>query len=428
MKEYLKQSSEVLDEVKTTADGLSSAESAARLEKNGKNKLAEGKKESLIKRFFKQLAEPMTIILLVAAVISAGVEIYNGVASGHWEFPADVVIILSVVLINAILGVFQESKAEKAIEALQEMSKAQSKVLRDGKMIFVPSEDLVVGDVIILEAGDAVPADARILECASLKIEEAALTGESVPVDKKDGVLTAGDNGDVALGDRKNMVFMGSTVVYGRGKAVVTATGMDTEMGKIADALAQAEEGKTPLQIKLAGLSKILTYLVIGICVVIFAVQLLRDGVAVPGMLLATDENGEVVFTNVLEYSGYSVEIVDIASGYEVANKNASFTEDKLGVYITLIPNGTLESPYDIIIGESASYSEFNGGIAWFEINIRGVSEYLLEIIASGAYIEIYDAKDSKALVTVYAVDGKITYVFNDSTSNSRLSLLCTRH
>ena len=279
MKEYLKSSSAVLDDVASSADGLSSAESAARLEKNGKNKLAEGKKESLIKRFFKQLAEPMTIILLVAAVISAGVEIYHGVASGHWEFPADVVIILSVVLINAILGVFQESKAEKAIEALQEMSKAQSKVLRDGKMIFVPSEDLVVGDVIILEAGDAVPADARILECASLKIEEAALTGESVPVDKKDGVLTAGESGDVSLGDRKNMVFMGSTVVYGRGKAVVTATGMDTEMGKIADALAQAEEGKTPLQIKLAGLSKILTYLVIGICVVIFAVQLLRDGI-----------------------------------------------------------------------------------------------------------------------------------------------------
>ena len=273
MKEYLKQTSEVLAEVNSTSDGLGSADAAARLEKNGKNKLAEGKKESLIKRFFKQLCEPMTIILLVAAAISAGVEIYNGLQHG-FEFPADVVIILAVVLINAILGVFQESKAEKAIEALQEMSKAQSKVLRDGKMIFVPSEDLVVGDVIILEAGDAVPADARILECASLKIEEAALTGESVPVDKKDGALTAGDNGDVALGDRKNMVFMGSTVVYGRGKAVVVATGMDTEMGKIADALAQAEEGKTPLQIKLAGLSKILTYLVVGISVVIFALQL----------------------------------------------------------------------------------------------------------------------------------------------------------
>ena len=276
MKEYLKEKSAVLDEVNSTEAGLSSAEAEKRLEQNGKNKLAEGKKESLIHRFFKQLAEPMTIILIVAAAISAGLEIYEGLAHGAWAFPADVVIILAVVLINAVLGVFQESKAEKALEALQEMSKAQSKVIRDGKQITIPSEDLVVGDIIVLEAGDAVPADARIIECASMKIEEAALTGESVPVDKKDGTLTAGENGDVALGDRKNMVFMGSTVVHGRGKAVVVATGMETEMGKIADALAQAEEGKTPLQIKLADLSKILTYLVIGICVVIFGVQLVR--------------------------------------------------------------------------------------------------------------------------------------------------------
>ena len=278
MKEYLSSSAEVLESVSSSLDGLCESEAAKRLEQNGKNKLVEGKKESLIVRFFKQLAEPMTIILLVAAAISAGVEIYEGINHG-FEFPADVVIILAVVLINAILGVFQESKAEKAIEALQEMSKAQSKVIRAGKQISIPSEDLVVGDIIILEAGDAVPADARIIECASMKIEEAALTGESVPVDKKEEALTAGANGDVALGDRKNMVFMGSTVVYGRGKAVVVATGMDTEMGKIADALAQAEEGKTPLQIKLAGLSKILTYLVIGICVIIFGVQLIRDGV-----------------------------------------------------------------------------------------------------------------------------------------------------
>ena len=278
MKEYLSSSAEVLESVSSSLDGLCESEAAKRLEQNGKNKLVEGKKESLIVRFFKQLAEPMTIILLVAAAISAGVEIYEGINHG-FEFPADVVIILAVVLINAILGVFQESKAEKAIEALQEMSKAQSKVIRAGKQISIPSEDLVVGDIIILEAGDAVPADARIIECASMKIEEAALTGESVPVDKKEEALTAGANGDVALGDRKNMVFMGSTVVYGRGKAVVVATGMDTEMGKIAVALAQAEEGKTPLQIKLAGLSKILTYLVIGICVIIFGVQLIRDGV-----------------------------------------------------------------------------------------------------------------------------------------------------
>ena len=278
MKFYLSDSSEVLNEVQSTADGLAASEAEARLEKNGKNKLVEGKKESLLHRFLKQLAEPMTIILLVAAFISAGVEIYNGLQHG-FEFPADVVIILAVVIINAVLGVFQESKAEKAIEAIQEMSKAQSKVIRDGKQIFIPSEDLVVGDIIVLEAGDAVPADARILECASMKIEEAALTGESVPVDKKVDALTPDANGDVALGDRKNMVFMGSTVVYGRGKAVVVATGMDTEMGKIADALAQAEEGKTPLQIKLAGLSKILTYLVIGICVIIFGVQLIREGI-----------------------------------------------------------------------------------------------------------------------------------------------------
>ena len=278
---YLDPKSKVLADLEANENGLTSAEAEARIEKYGKNKLVEGKKESLIHRFFKQLAEPMTIILLVAAAISAGVEVYHGILEGHMGFPSDVVIILAVVLINAILGVFQESKAEKAIEALQEIAAATSKVIRDGRQITVKSEDLVIGDIIVLEAGDAVPADARIIECASMKIEEAALTGESVPVTKQEEALTAGANGDVALGDRKNMVFMGSTVVYGRGKAVVCATGMETEMGKIADALSKAEEGKTPLQIKLAGLSKILTYLVIGICVVIFGVKLVQDGIGV---------------------------------------------------------------------------------------------------------------------------------------------------
>ena len=273
MKTYLEESKKVLAAVDSTENGLSAAEAAARLEKNGPNKLAEGKKETLLHRFLKQLAEPMTIILIVAAVISGVLAIFEN------EFPSDVIIIMAVVLINAILGVFQESKAEKAIEALQEIAAATSKVIRDGHQISVRSEELVVGDIIVLEAGDAVPADARIIECASMKIEEAALTGESVPVTKQEEALKADANGDVALGDRKNMVFMGSTVVYGRGKAVVVGTGMDTEMGKIADALAQAEEGKTPLQQKLAGLSKILTYLVIGICVVIFAINLIRAGI-----------------------------------------------------------------------------------------------------------------------------------------------------
>ena len=283
MKFYEASNDEVMKYLGTDENGLSSDTAAERLEKNGKNKLAEGNKESLIHRFLKQLAEPMTIILIVAAFISAGVEIYNGIASGHWEFPADVVIILAVVLINAILGVFQESKAEKAIEALQEIAAATCKVIRDGKQSTIRSEDLVVGDIIVLEAGDAVPADARIIECASMKIEEAALTGESVPVTKQAEVLSG--QGEVSLGDRKNMVFMGSTVVYGRGKAVVTATGMETEMGKIADALSNAEEGKTPLQIKLASLSKILTYLVIIVCVVIFGVQILRYGFKVNSVL-----------------------------------------------------------------------------------------------------------------------------------------------
>jgi Ca2+-transporting ATPase len=191
---------------------------------------------------------------------------------------ADVIIIMVVVIANAILGVYQESKAEKAIEALQEMAAATSKVYRDGQVSVVRSEDIVVGDVILLEAGDAVPADGRILESASMKIEEAALTGESVPVNKIIEVLGANETKDVPLGDRKNMVYMGSTVVYGRGRAVITGTGMKTEMGKIADAITNAKEGQTPLQRKLAGLSKVLSFLVIGICIFIFAFSLIRSG------------------------------------------------------------------------------------------------------------------------------------------------------
>ncbi|MBE6577527.1 MAG: calcium-translocating P-type ATPase, PMCA-type [Ruminococcaceae bacterium] len=280
MKFYCEDNENVLQELNSTRDGLTSEEAAKRLAENGKNKLAAAKGKSLVRRFFEQLADPMTIILLVAAAISGGLAVYESIMHpGEGEGFADVIIILAVVLINAVLGVYQESKAEKAIEALQEMSAATSKVLRDGKVQVIHSEDLVVGDIIVLEAGDAVPADARILENASLKVEEAALTGESVPVTKFIDIiyLKEGEK-DVPLGDRKNMLYMGSTVVYGRGTAVVTATGMQTEMGKIADALASAEEGETPLQIKLHQLSRILTWLVIGICIIVFGVQLIRHG------------------------------------------------------------------------------------------------------------------------------------------------------
>ena len=272
MKFYLEQVDSVFSHVKSSDAGLTTAEAEKRLAENGKNKLEEGKKKTTFQRILEQLSDPMIIILIIAAIISAITEWFES-GSFHFVFPTDTVIIMVVVVINTVLGVVQESKAEAAIEALQEMSAATSKVLRDGKIVSVRSEDLVVGDVIVLEAGDAVPADCRIFECASMKIEEAALTGESVPVDKVIALLKGGDNGEVPLGDRKNMAYMGSTVVYGRGKAVVVATGMDTEMGKIADAIAQAEEGQTPLQIKLAQLSKILTWLVLGICVVLLAYQ-----------------------------------------------------------------------------------------------------------------------------------------------------------
>ena len=273
MEYYRQPPSDTLHALDSTPDGLTPEQAAARLARDGRNVLTEPPKPSLVKRFFQQLADPMILVLLAAALISAITSAY-----AHESF-ADVIIILIVVIINAVLGVYQESKAEKAIEALQQMSAATSKVLRDGKMVTIHSEDLVVGDVVILEAGDAIPADGRILTSASMKIEEAALTGESVPVSKFIDIINlAPDTKDVPLGDRKNMVYMGSTVVYGRGTAVITATGMDTEMGKIADALSNAEQGQTPLQIKLSQLSKILTWLVLGICVIIFAVQLLRAG------------------------------------------------------------------------------------------------------------------------------------------------------
>ncbi|MBE6931516.1 MAG: ATPase, partial [Ruminococcaceae bacterium] len=272
MKHYLESAERVLSEVQSTENGLTSAEAAARLARDGKNQLAEGKKTTLAQRFLEQIKDPMIIILLVAAVVSGVTAVYSN------ESLADVFIILFVVILNAVLGVLQESKAEKAIDALKEMSAATSKVLRDGVVRSIRSDELVVGDVVLLEAGDAVPADCRILESASLKIEEAALTGESVPVSKETGIMTVNSQGDVPLGDRKNMLFMGSSAAYGRGKAVVIGTGMNTEMGKIADALIQAEDGQTPLQKKLSQLSKILTWLVLGICAFIFAFGLIRNG------------------------------------------------------------------------------------------------------------------------------------------------------
>ena len=269
--EYYRQSStDTLHALDSTPDGLTQAQADERLARDGHNVLEEPPKPSVVKRFFAQLADPMILVLLAAALVSAVTSAY-----AHESF-ADVIIILLVVIINAVLGVYQESKAEQAIAALKELSAAHSRVLRGGKTVTVPSETLVVGDVLVLEAGDAVPADARVIESASLRAEEAALTGESVPVSKFADALTA--DGEIGLGDRSNMLYLGSSIVYGRGRAVVTATGMQTQMGHIADALTQTKENKTPLQLRLSQLSRILTWLVLGICAIVFAVGVLRAG------------------------------------------------------------------------------------------------------------------------------------------------------
>ena len=282
-KSYTQSVQDVLLSLDASAEGLTSAEAKKRLEKYGPNKLKEAEKATWFQRFIAQLKDPMLIILMIAALVSAGTTVLDFMQHSNMQELThglvEVGIIVIVVLLNAILGVIQESKAEAAIEALQTMTAATCKVLRDGKMVILHSDELVPGDVVILEAGDAVPADGRIIENASLKIEEAALTGESVPVNKLIDALnlTAGQD-EVPLGDRKNMCYMGSTVVYGRGKAVITETGMDTEMGKIADALAQTAEEETPLQQKLDKLGKTLSYIVLGICVFIFAFNLLMKG------------------------------------------------------------------------------------------------------------------------------------------------------
>ncbi|MDO5021951.1 MAG: cation-translocating P-type ATPase [Eubacteriales bacterium] len=274
MKEYLTDTQEVLKNLGSSYDmGLSQAEAQKRLEENGKNKLNEAEKETVLQRFIKELKDPMLIVLMCAALVSAVTSLIKG------ETPTDAIVIVLVVLLNAVLGVYQESKAEKAIEALQEMSAAMSKVVRNGHAEEIKTEDIVVGDIVLLEAGMAVPCDMRIIEQASLQCEEAALTGESLPVYKTSETLNLpADAKDVPLGDRKNMAYAGSTVVYGRGRAVATATGMDTEMGKIADAISKTTDGQTPLQIKLTQLSMVLTKLVLAISVFIFVFSLVRSG------------------------------------------------------------------------------------------------------------------------------------------------------
>lgn len=266
---YTQNADDVLTSLGSSAEGLTGEEASKRLTEYGRNELDEGEKRTLLAKFLDQFKDLMIIILLVAAVLSV-------ITTGGHDW-ADAVIILAVVVLNAAFGVYQEGQAEAAIEALKNMSSPVARVLRDGHVVEVDSKDLVPGDVVMLEAGDVVPADMRLLEANSLKIEEAALTGESVPVEKD---LTVTLEADAGIGDRVNMAYQNSNVTYGRGIGVVTNTGMFTEVGKIAGMLANADESDTPLKQNLNDLSKTLTYAVLVIAAITFAVGVFIQGQA----------------------------------------------------------------------------------------------------------------------------------------------------
>ena len=264
---YTQSKEEVLKELDSSIEGLSTAQAQERLATYGHNELDEGEKRSLLSKFIDQFKDLMIIILLIAASLSVITEGMDGLT--------DAMIILAVVVLNAAFGVYQEGQAEAAIEALKNMSSPLARVRRDGHVIEIDSKELVPGDIVLLEAGDVVPADMRLLEAASLKIEEAALTGESVPVEKD---VTGLVEADAGIGDRVNMGYQNSNVTYGRGTGVVTNTGMYTEVGKIADMLANADETETPLKQSLEQLSKALTYLIVAIAAVTFLVGVFVRG------------------------------------------------------------------------------------------------------------------------------------------------------
>ena len=271
---YTSQVDEVLTELNSSANGLTNEEAKARLEKNGKNALDEAKKRPMILKFFDQFKDLMIIVLLAAALISGVLTIVQNVRAGTNEYGEliDSGLILLIVIVNAIIGLVQEGKAEKSLDALKNLNKPFAKVIRNGSIEKVPSEEIVVGDIVVLEAGDMVPADMRLIQCASLQIEEAALTGESVPVNKG---ISALENEEAPLGDRTCMAFSSGTVSFGRGQGVVTATGMNTEVGKIAKMLSEDSGVTTPLQKQLAKTAKFLSVLVLGIAAVIFAASVI---------------------------------------------------------------------------------------------------------------------------------------------------------
>ena len=264
MEWYQKSEDVLLSELDTSIEtGLTTSEVDSRLAKYGPNELKEEAKQSFLSKLLNQFKDVLVLILIGAAIVSAIV--------GE---PVDAIVIIAIVIVDAILGLYQEGKAEKSLEALKKMSAPNAKVIRDGSTIIVPSNSVVPGDIVILETGDIIPADLRLIEASNLKIEEASLTGESVPVEKNARVTF---DEEVALGDRINLAFSSTIVSYGRGKGIVVGTGHDTEIGKIATMIQTYDNEETPLQKKLNQLGKVLGIVVLVVCILVFALGALQD-------------------------------------------------------------------------------------------------------------------------------------------------------
>ena len=269
---HAKEVEDVLKALNTSKNGLSSEEAERRLKVYGPNMLQEKKRIGPLRIFLRQFQDIFVLMLLAAIIISLLSVYMKGVAATLEDY-ADAITIGVIVVLNAVVGFVQEYRSEKAMEALREYAAPRARVLRDGREKVIPAEEVVPGDILLLESGDRIAADGRIIESIDLRTNEAVLTGESTPVEKHTEVVRA----EAPIGDRRNMVYMGTHVIYGRGRAVVTATGMNTEFGRIAGMIQEAEEKTPPLKVKLNQFAKTLTKFIIVVCAVIFVLELIRE-------------------------------------------------------------------------------------------------------------------------------------------------------
>ncbi len=415
--------------------GLTEEQVKAAREKYGYNELEAKKKKTLLVKFLEQFKDFMIIVLIIAAIVSGVV----GVAEG--EGITDTIIILVVVVVNAVIGVAQENKAEKSLEALQKLSAHASKVIRDGKMIIVPSRDLVPGDIVVLDTGDYVPADLRIIEAVNLKSQESALTGESVPVEKSSEVI---EGNEVPLGDRLNMLFSSSLITYGRGKGIVVETGMNTEVGKIASIINSTEEGTTPLQEKLNKLGKTLGIAALVICVIIFivgimygkepvhmfmtsvslAVAAIPEGLAAVSTIVLAIGVQRMVKRNAIVKKLPAVETLGSASVI-CSDKTGTLTQNKMTVqkiftnnymievnkeikinnelekliYISMLCNDTKVGPNNELTGDPTETALIDMGMK-MDIDVE-------EVLSTPRLAELPFDSDRKLMTTVHELNGK---------------------